>query len=125
MKTKSNYLFCCFIAAVLIACNSNKEKEEPTGGPCSYETKIYPATVIKIEKKDSLKADIIFRIDDNTGRLYRDSVSWYMEKREWILLSMIEKDRIGVGRKYQYEVQRIISGSCNPAIETLKLEKYQ
>lgn len=72
----------------LFSCNSN----EPDGGPCTYDKKIYPATVIGIVKKDSLVADIIFRVNDLSGNIYRDSVLWSMGKKELMPLTMIEKD---------------------------------
>ncbi len=95
--------------------------EEPDGGPCTYDKKIYPATVIGIIKKDSLVADIIFRVNDLSENIYRDSVLLSMEKKEMMPFAMIEKDSIAVGKKYTYDVWKIIDGHCNPKIETLKI----
>ncbi len=95
--------------------------EEPDGGPCTYDKKIYPATVIGIIKKDSLVADIIFRVNDLNGNIYRDSILWSMEKKELMPLAMIEKDSIAVGKKYTYDIWKILTGHCNPKIETLKI----
>ena len=113
-------IFLIYIIALfpfLFSCNSN----EPDGGPCTYDKKIYPATVIGIVKKDSLVADIIFRVNDLSGNIYRDSVLWSMEKKEMMPFAMIEKDSIAVGKKYTYDVWKIIDGHCNPKIETLKI----
>jgi len=108
---------------MLISC-TNSENAEPEGGPCTYETKIYPATVIAIDNMDSTYADILFSINDEAGRLYRDSVSWYMETKGWLELAQIKKDSIVVGKKYKYFVDKIKTGSCNPHIEKLLLEKF-
>ena len=110
-----------FIVMTLFACNGNTID----GGSCTYNDKIYPAVVVKIEQKDSLRADILFRIEDEDGKLYRDSVSWNMEKKEYALLSMIQKDSIKTGNRYRYVVKQITSGHCTPKIEILLLEKYQ
>jgi len=116
-----NIFLICIITLFpfLFSCNSN----EPDGGPCTYDKKIYPATVIGIEKKDSLNADIIFRVNDLNGNIYRDSVSWFREKKEWMPLTKIKNDTIAIGKIYTYEVWRIITGHCNPNIELLKLEE--
>lgn len=114
--------FCFVIIVVLLSCNNNGQTE---GGPCTYDTKIYPATVIGIEKKDSLYADIIFRINDDTGNIYRDSVLWSIESNRLIEMILIEKDSIAVGKKYQYRIDNIKTGTCNPNIERLKLEKFE
>lgn len=110
---------------LFLSCSDNKEKEEPDGGPCSYETKIYPATVIKIEIGDSLYIDILFRVDDEFGNLYKDSVSWYMENKNWLSISEINKDSISLGKKYQFLIDEIKTGACNPFIEKLTLLKYE
>ena len=114
-----------FLTLLFYSCNSNNGKDEPAGGPCTYETKFYPATIIAIEKIDNLNADIIFKIEDEVGQTYRDSVSWYMEKQSWISFSQIEKDSITVGKKYNYHLDRIKTGSCNPNMEMLTLEKFE
>lgn len=116
-------LFALYI--LLLGACTNNEKEEPEGGPCTYETKIYPATVIAIENIDSIHADILFRITDEEGQLYRDSVSWYMENKSPIELARIEKESVTVGKKFKYTVCQIKTGSCNPHIESLLLEKFE
>jgi hypothetical protein len=121
---KSFYFIFCFVLSVIIGCNCNNIGL-PEGGPCTYETKNYPAIVIGIEKQDSLNADIIFKIETGTGEVYHDSVSWYMENNSWILISQIEKDSISIGKKYKYRLDFIKTGSCNPHIERLTLEKFQ
>jgi hypothetical protein len=122
MKTDFRYITSFFVLVVLVACNS---WDEPDGGSCIYDKKKYPATVIGIEKKDSLNAEVYFRVNDSLGNVYRDSVTWSREKKEWMSLAKIEKDSIAVGKKYTYEVWKIITGHCNPDIEILKLEECE
>lgn len=118
MKSACLRIFGYFTLFSLLACNS---MNEPDGGPCTYDKKIYPATVIGIIKKDSLGADIIFRVNDLNGNIYRDSVLWSMEKKELMPLALIGKDSIAIGKKYTYDVWKIIDGHCNPNIETLSI----
>ena len=120
MKTDFRYITSFFVLVILVACNS---RDEPDGGSCTYDKKKYPATVIGIEKIDSLNAEVYFRVNDSLGNVYRDSVTWSREKKEWMSLAKIEKDSISVGKKYTYEVWKIITGHCNPDIEILKLEE--
>jgi hypothetical protein len=122
VKINLRYIISFLVPVILVACNS---WDEPDGGPCTYDKKKFPATVIGIEKKDSLNAEVYFRVNDLSGNVYRDSVAWSREKKEWMLLSKIEKDSIAVGKKYTYEVWKIISGHCNPDIELLKLEECE
>jgi len=121
---QASYLL-LFIILTFNVVSCNNDKGEPAGGPCTYDKKYYPATVIDIDKKDSLNADIIFRVSDLNGNIYRDSVSWYIEKKEWTLFSKIEKDSILVGKKYMYEVWEMTDGACNPHVEILKLEAFK
>jgi hypothetical protein len=122
MKMNFLYFISFVVPVVLRACNG---WDEPDGGPCSYDKKKYPATVIGIEKKDSLNAEVYFRVNDLSGNVYRDSVSWSMEKKEWMALAKIEKDSISIGKKYTYQVWKILTGHCNPDIKLLELEEYK
>ena len=114
------FIYTIALFPFLLSCNSN----EPDGGPCTYDNKVYPATVISIEKKDSLYAELLFRIEDESGKLYRDSVSWFMENKHWLKISDLKKDSITPGKKYKYRIDLLKSGSCNPNLERLTLEKY-
>lgn len=117
------YLLVVFITLLFTGYNCNSH-EEPEGGPCTYETKIYPATIIAVEKTDSLHAELLFRIEDEYGKIYRDSVSWYMENKNRLKISDLKKDSVIPGKKYKYMIDLIKTGSCNPHIERLTLEKY-
>jgi len=116
-------LSCFFFVILFPSCNSQPEKT--VGGPCTYETKIFPATLTVIKRKDWFTADLIFRITDNNGALYRDSVSWYIENKAWVNVPDILEKEIIVGNNYKYIVEEIKTGTCTPKIEKLTLEKYK
>jgi hypothetical protein len=110
-----------FFSGIVYACNYNKK--QPSGGPCKYETIIYPAAVIAVDTGNS--PDVIFRVKDLSGVVYRDSVSWFKEKAISLTREKIIQESIRMGNRYKYEIMKITSGSCDPQIETLKLEKYK
>jgi hypothetical protein len=110
-----------FIITGLLACADAKKKPSG-GGPCTYEITVYPATVIHIKTEGT--TDILFRVEDLNGALYRDSVSWFKEKNSSLEKELIEWDSIRVGKKYKYEIMKITTGSCDPKIEMLTLEEF-
>ena len=83
IQKTSGILLSLTITILILSCNNSGN--EPDGGPCTYDKKKYPATVIGIEIKYSLSAEIIFRVNDLNGNIYRDSVLWNMEKRNGCL----------------------------------------
>lgn len=115
-------LYYILLLSLLAGCRENKET--PDGGPCTYETKTWMATVVKIETGDSLHHDVIFIVKNENGELVRDSVSWYMENKTWLTKTDLAKDSVTIGRKFKYLVDEIKTGACNPLIEKLTLEKY-
>jgi hypothetical protein len=123
------YTCCLLLLLTAVACNNNSENRgedgPEDGGPCRYETVHLPATLLAVIKKDSTGADLLFRVQDKTGRLYRDSVSWYMQEQELVPLSRLEKDSIVVGKQYRYQVQKLVSGSCKGRLEQLLLQEYR
>lgn len=113
-----------FVLALLLFLSCNNNREQPAGGPCSYETRTWMATVIKIDPIDSLQNDVVFNIRNENGELVRDSVSLYMENKTWLTAAELVKDSVQVGKKFKYFIDEIKTGSCNPRIEKLTLEKY-
>lgn len=124
MKFYFSRLFIYCVPLLLSSCNCNNGNDEPAGGPCAYETKIYPATLILVKRKDRFTADLIFKVTDKNGTLYRDSVSWYKENNNWINVPDILENEITVGKNYKYIIEEIKTGSCTPRIEKLILEKF-
>lgn len=115
-------LSACITALVTTACN-NGEKGTPAGGACRYEVKKIKATVIAVVKKDSTGSDILFRVTDNE-QLYRDSASWYLQEHHWVPDSVLMKNKIEPGKACDYEVHKLVYGSCNDHREFLTLNPY-
>lgn len=115
-------LSACITALVTAACN-NGEKETPAGGACRYEVKKLKATVIAVVKRDSIGSDILFRVTDG-GRIYRDSASWMMQEHQWLADSVLYKNGIRTGKECDYEVHKLVYGSCNDHREFLTLNPY-
>ena len=118
-------LYLLTIAAIINSCKNGK-KEIPAGGPCSYEDKIYPAKLIRLDPSpDSSEYDAWFEIDrlNDAPPDYRDTVH-YSQHNSRIPAEQIKKDSIAIGNLYKYVESIIKSGSCNPHIESIRLERY-
>ena len=100
--------------------NRKKEKEVPAGGPCTYKEEIHPAKLIKLETTDSINYDAQFE----TGTGMPDTVTFHFLNHAYIKAEQVRVDSIAVGKVYKLVEQSIISGSCNPHIRTIRLEKY-
>lgn len=104
-----------------VGCNDS-DKEIPAGGPCSYSTTTYPARLVKMEKKDSAHFDAIFEVYYSYE--WKDSISYYRHFKQFLTQEKIIADQLDTGSVWQYRVDKIISGDCNPKIERLVMEKY-
>ena len=114
------YLFISLLTCSLCSCNRTAH-ENPAGGPCTYETHVYPIKVIQIVKKDNLHSDLLFE-RNREGII--DTVSYYQSVHEWIKQEDLIKSGIETGKVFKWKEEKILTGSCTPNIETLLLEKY-
>lgn len=109
------------IGISIISCNGRKNI---SGGPCSYQTIYYPATIIEIENADSLTNEVFFRVD--YGGINHYDTLWYsLAFGDFISTAELEKQNLKVGDVVKYEHRKIISGSCNPDIYRLTLNKFE
>lgn len=112
------------IAAIINSC-SNGKKEIPSGGPCSYEDKFYPAKLVKLEASpDSSTFNGWFEIDNLSGNGSKDTLSYLRLTNNSITKEQLQKVSLAIGNTYKYVVSTIKTGSCNPDIRSIKLEKY-
>ncbi len=111
------------LVMLLLACNNTSNNAD--GGPCAYKEDIHPARLIKLETNDSLVYDALFEIEaglQSTDK--KDTVSFNRLNNRYIEKAQIEKDSIAEGKIYKYIIQTITSGSCDPDIRIILLEKY-
>lgn len=111
------------LSAIMLITSCNNGRDTPDGGPCSYSDATYPARLIKTIPLNSEEYDAVFVLEgvksfhgDDTVYYSRLNNQHYIQKHEMLMDSMLP------GKKYAYIVKNIISGSCNPHIEWLKLE---
>jgi len=102
-----------------------KEKEIPAGGPCTYKEDIYPARLIKLVTNDSISYDVHFSVTRNNGAGTPDTVNLHFINNSYIKAEQVKADSIAVGKTYKLVDQTILTGSCNPHVQSIKLEKYQ
>lgn len=121
------FLYLLTLSALISSCNNGKkEKEIPDGGPCSYEEKIFPAKLIRLDATpDSSVYDAWFEVNklNDAAADHKDTVH-YSPDNSRIPVEQIKKDSIAVGNLYKYVVSTIKSGTCNPHIERIILERY-
>ncbi len=117
-------LFVLIIFVIINSCK-NRKKETPTGGPCSYEDKFYPARLVKLEASpDSNSFNGWFEIDNPSVNGTKDTLSYLRLTNNSITNEQLQKDSIATGTIYKYVVSTIKTGTCNPDIRTIRLERY-
>lgn len=105
--------------------NNKKEKENVDGGPCSYEEKVYPAKLVKLEASpDSSTYNGWFEIDNPSGNGTKDTINYLRMTNRDITREQLQRDNIAMGNIYKYVVSTIKTGDCNPDIRTIRLERY-
>ncbi len=114
------------LCTAAFACNNKPaEKENIDGGACSYKDEIHPAKLLWLETKDSLTYNAYFEIQAGLrGSDKKDTLGFYDLNHQYIPADKIKKDSIQQGNIYQYVVQTIVSGSCNPTNTIFRLTKY-
>lgn len=118
------FLYLLIIAAIINSCN-NRKKEISAGGPCSYEDKIYPARLLKLEASpDSTTFNGWFEIDNPSGNGSKDTISYLRLTNNSITKERLQKDSIAIGNVYKYVVSSIKTGDCNLDVRTIRLERY-
>lgn len=120
------YFFYFLVIGTVLSCNNQKkEKENVDGGPCSYEDKVYPAKLVKLEASpDNSSYNGWFEIDNPSGNGAKDTISYLRMTNQSISKEQLQKDNIAVGKEYKYVVSTIKTGACNPDIRTIRLERY-
>lgn len=98
-----------------------KEKGQITGGPCSYTTIQFPATIVDIAEIGDNESDIEFAVD---GYGNTDTLSYYVTNNKAVSNQIIIEKEFKVGDVLVFECDEILTGTCNPSICGLKLEKY-
>jgi hypothetical protein len=112
------------LCLTLYACK-NGAKEIPDGGPCTYDDKVYPAKLVKLEASpDSSTFNGWFEIDNPSGNGAKDTISYLRFTNRILSKEQVEKDSIRTGNIYKYVISTIRTGACNPDIRTIRLEKY-
>lgn len=122
MKT-SILIFTFLVSTLVSSCKCNKN-QIPNGGPCSYKTAFYPATVIDIFKVDNNMFDLSMSINTpntngNDTIYYSYAYGRHMDSTEIINLD------VKIGTSFKYKIMDIETGSCSPHIEQLVMEKFK
>lgn len=120
MKTSIIVLILIFVTG----CKYCKHQQNPEGGPCSYKTVLYPATVIDIFKVDNNMFDVSMSINTpNTNGMdtiyYSSAYGRHMDSTE------IKKLDVKIGSSFTYQIKHIETGSCSPYLESLIMEKFE
>ena len=96
------------------------------GGSCSYKDEIHPAKLLALKKVDSLVYDGQFEIEAGIRTIGApDTVFFHSLTNRYIQADEIAKDSIAPGKIYQYVIQTIVTGSCDPHIQIIRMEPYK
>lgn len=121
---KTNVVISSLLVFFLLSgCRYCTPKQIPDGGPCSYKTDIYPATVIDVYETDTNMFDVLMTINTpntngNDTIFYSSAYGRHMDSTE------IKNLDVKIGSAFKYEIKQIESGSCSPYLETLIMEKF-
>jgi hypothetical protein len=120
------YAIICLLFAFSISCSSKNKKRDPNdipaGGPCSYKSKTLPARVIDIRREPNSQPSVFFEVSHNLGDL--DTISYFTINNRNITEEEIKQKGVAKDAVFQLEVSEITSGSCNPMVRRLSLEKF-
>ncbi|MCU0404768.1 MAG: hypothetical protein MUE99_09495 [Chitinophagaceae bacterium] len=126
MKNKILPILSGFILIVHAGCYSGNNREEPDGGPCSYDEYRIPARIISLEALDSNSFDVTMKLDSNEYVVPPyDTLNIYMELSRFLTKAEVDSLGLKKGKALTYQMLRINSGSCNPEINTLLLETME
>jgi hypothetical protein len=108
---------------VLAACNNSKE--EPNGGPCTYQSEYYPAKLIILEKVDSAFFDGWFEVPMGPDGSRLDTINFHRQNNQYISAADISSGKVVIDSIYRYNDQFIKTGSCNPHVAMIELEAFR
>lgn len=118
-KTAFKLVFTSIVCTVFVHCNYFG-KQVVDGGPCSYNTKIYPAKIIGFTTYDSIHWDLVF---ERKRELRIDSFTYSFATKNYFLKE--ELSRFNIGNTYQWKEMNIIDGHCTPLVTALIMQPYQ
>ena len=101
---------------------SCRQSQNVAGGPCSYTTTNYPATIIEMYELDSIKSELILvtNMFDQRDTLYFSAAA-----HEYITNEEIRVNNFKPGDTLSYQHKQITSGSCTPDIFRMTKERYK
>jgi hypothetical protein len=109
-------------AIVFYCCHS---PEQPAGGPCSYRDTRIGATVLAIDSVGEESLDLQLKLDSNSFINQPDNTVFYNHhNNSYITLREADSLQIAVGKKYNFVISEIVSGSCNPLVMRVELTPY-
>lgn len=124
-KSKSfflNHKFIQFVLGLWVCLFSQCQhfgKQVVDGGPCSYNTKIYPAKIVGFTTNDSIHWDLVF---ERKRGLLIDSFTYSFVSKNYFLKEELSK--FNIGNTYQWKEMNIIDGHCTPMVSTLIMQPY-
>lgn len=95
---------------------------EREGGPCSYETTLYPAPIILIYPINETSSEVVV-----TTTLYgqTDTLHFSQEGHEYFSNTELTEKNYKVGDTLTYKIMEITDGHCSPYIKVLTKERYK
>lgn len=119
------HLIALLLVVSAIACNSKKSsRDEPRdGGGCSYRYDTIPARVVKIERQATQQPRVLFVLLRNAAST--DTIPYFMANGKDLSEEEIKEKGVVEGAVFQFITGEIKSGSCNPSLKRIVLNKYE
>ncbi len=96
--------------------------QQKDGGGCTYDKDTIPATLIALVDINEKSYDALFEVDLE-GR--KDTLSYAGKNNgHYIFTDELPKETLEPGKQYQYIVQKIITGTCDPEVGFILLKTF-
>jgi hypothetical protein len=137
MNHKTDYMkqwTALFLWVLIFTTACNNAAKEPVaggggnmaGGGCTYRHDTATAQVVKINKIDADRFDVLFVLHGGSYPLGNtDTLHYAKEKKELLSTAALKTWHVAIGSRYPYIVSTIISGACNPQTTRLVMEQMQ
>ena len=117
---KYRFLICCVPLAIVACGQMNRGNAD--GGPCSYESTPYPATVLEVDTAEVGLYNLLMAFEFGEER---DTMWFYDANNNYVPQEDMERYEVKPGSSCSYVHKQITEGHCNPEIFVFSPAPYK
>lgn len=98
---------------------TSSDEENVAGGPCSYNEEYFPIKILDIDStsEDDCELTLLKIVEE-------DTIYYSHYNPNLLELKELNKNKIKVGDTITFVEMNIQTGSCNPFIQTVSIDKF-